>query len=267
MWAGWKISRRHKLIFSKFKSKVRAENKERGVSMLCSLSKDELTKYVGKQLVNLFPDTQEFVCEGGADMRRAMDMALERTERCFSHIKVRGYREGNQVRFYHLHSDQYATFLWFLANSLWKISGNQPSSLQLCDKLILLNKTLHGFWVSYKNCLPDIFLLSHPVGTVLGNANYSDGLVVMQNVTVNTGSGDWTKSVHLGRGLLLSAGAAIIGDVSVGDRCSIGIGCTVYKQNLPDDSVAYRDRNGVFSVKRLKPDEMCVASRVFDFEM
>lgn len=230
--------------------------------MICSLSKDELTRYIGKQLINLFPDSQEFQ---GDDVCLAMDMALERTERCFSHIRVRGYREGGQARFYHLHSDQYATFLWFLANSLWKVSGSRPP--HFCDRLILLNKTLHGFWVSYKNCLPDVFLLSHPVGTVLGNACYSDGLVVMQNVTVNTGSGDWTKSVKLGRGLFLSAGSAIIGDVTVGDRCSVGVGCTVYKQDLLSDSIAYRNRDGAFSVKRLKPDEVCAAAHYFDFEL
>lgn len=133
--------------------------------------------------------------------------------------------------------------------------------------MILLNRALHGFWVSYKNCLPEVFLLSHPVGTVLGNAHYSDGLVVMQNVTVNTGSGDWTKSVRLGRGLFLSAGAAIIGDVSVGDCCSVGVGCTVYKQDLPDDSIAYRDKDGAFRVKSLKPDEACAAANYFDFAL
>lgn len=97
--------------------------------MICSLSKNDLMKYVGKQLANLFPDSREFM---GDDVCLAMDMALERTEQCFSHIRLRGYHEGNQVRFYHLHSDQYATFLWFLANSLWKISGTQPPPPPIC---------------------------------------------------------------------------------------------------------------------------------------
>ena len=41
-------------------------------------------------------------------------------------------------------------------------------------------------WCSYKNNLPDIFVFMHHVGTVLGNANYSDYLVALHNVTVNT---------------------------------------------------------------------------------
>lgn len=63
---------------------------------------------------------------------------------------------------YSLHS----AFLYFYANSIWKL-GNDTT---LSDKLIVLNRALLGMWCSYKNHLPNIFVFGHPVGTVLGNA-------------------------------------------------------------------------------------------------
>ena len=98
-------------------------------------------------------------------------------ENCFKYINIPAYSDNKgQTFFSYLHSDQYAHFLYYLSNSLWKISQNKP----ICDKLIYLNKALNGFFYSYKGSLPDIFFLGHPVGSVLGNANYSDFLVVFQ---------------------------------------------------------------------------------------
>lgn len=70
-----------------------------------------------------------------------------------------------------------------MSNSLWNLSGNTI----LCSKIINLNKYLNGMFYSYKCKLPEIFLFAHPVGSIIGNASYSDGLVVFQNVTINTG--------------------------------------------------------------------------------
>lgn len=97
---------------------------------------------------------------------------------------LRNYRaENGEACFSHLHSDQYSQFLYFLSNSLWNLSGNTI----LCSKIINLNKYLNGMFYSYKCRLPEIFLFAHPVGSIIGNASYSDGLVVFQNVTINTG--------------------------------------------------------------------------------
>ena len=133
--------------------------------MILSLPTQELYEYVNAQTGMYFPDG----CTRGGD-RGAFDLALERLEYCFSHISTKGYQENGQARFYHLHMDQYSAFLYYYANSIWKLEGNTA----FADKLILLNRALSGMWFSYKNNLPDIFLFMHPVGTVLGNANYSD---------------------------------------------------------------------------------------------
>ena len=100
-------------------------------------------------------------------------------------------------------------------------------------------------WCSYKNNLPDIFLLGHPVGTVLGNANYSNYLVVLQNATVNTIRDVEDKwLLNIGKGAYLSAGAKIIGNSSIGDWCTVGVNTVLHNKLLPDNHLAYNDSDG-----------------------
>jgi serine O-acetyltransferase len=225
--------------------------------MILSLGRKELQAYVARQLETFFPDGHRL--EGG-DVDQALDLALERTEHCFRHIALPAYFDEGQARFSHLHSDQYGQFLYFFSNSLWKLSANKPA----CDRLILLNKALNGMFYSYKCALPSIFLFGHPSGTIIGNAVYSDFLVVFQNVTVNTDADpQGNPAPVLGKGLFLAAGARIIGNRPVGDRVSVGVDAVVYNEAIPDDSVVMRDRHGEIRVERRKKDE-CMAQRYFN---
>jgi serine O-acetyltransferase len=76
----------------------------------------------------------------------------------------------------------------------------------------------------YDTKLPEIFLVIHGVGTVLGKAQYSNYFVVYQGCTIGSNHG---KYPVLGRGLGLGANAAIIGACRVGDDVSIGMGTAV----------------------------------------
>lgn len=226
--------------------------------MHISLSKAELKEYVSKQLWSYFPDRYEFK---GEDVDRAFECALERTENCFSYINNFAYSNNHGETFFsHLHSDQYAQFLYFFSNSLWNISENKL----ICDKIIYLNKVLNGFFYSYKAKLPDIFFFTHPVGSVIGNASYSDFLVISQNVTINTGEGKADELLpKLGKGLYLAAGAKIIGNESIGDGVSIGVDAVIYNQEIDDDMVVERTPNGNILVRNRRK-ELCKAQQYFN---
>lgn len=204
------------------------------------LGEERLYQYLSLQLETFFPDGVPFE---GEDTRRAFKTALERVEQCFVHIALPGFSdEEGHTYLSHTHTDQYAMFLYFFMNSLWKISENKA----ICNKVMTLNRALHGFFVSYKCALPGIFCIQHPVGTVLGNARYSDYLVVLQNVTVNTGvSEDGTLVPKLGKGLYLGAGSKIIGNEPIGNRCSIGVNAIVYNQKIEDDFNVISQGGGV----------------------
>lgn len=221
----------------------------------------DLKKYVGKQLHLVFPDGYEFL---GEDVDRAFYRALDRLEHCFSYINNSAYSdETGQTYFSHLHSDQYAQFLYFLSNTLWIESQNK----HMCDKIIYLNKLLNGFFFSYKCKLPDIFFLTHPVGSIIGNADYSDFLVISQNVTINTGEDTSGKLCpKLGKGLYLAAGAKIIGTETVGDRVSVGVDAVLYNQEVENDMVVERAATGEMKIRnRRKP--MCKAQQYFRVEI
>lgn len=225
--------------------------------MKLSLDRNELKRYLAAQLAYYFPDN---IRMEGRDIDVAMDTALERLEYCFKHLTFPSYcTDDGQTHFYHLNGDQYAQFLYYFSNSLWNHSQNKP----ICDKIIYLNRVLNNFFFSYKGKLPDIFFLGHPIGTVLGNAVYSDYLVVFQNVTVNTSqTPDGGAAPILGKGLFLGAGAKIIGNRPIGDRVSISVDTVIYNQAIGDDMVAVTDYNGKVLIKDRKK-EICMAQNYF----
>lgn len=225
--------------------------------MIMSLTKAELKGYLGAQLETFFPDKYRFM---GSDIDSAIDTGLERLEHCFKEISFPAYSDdAGQTYFSHLHADQYAQFLYFFSNSLWRSSQNKP----VCDKIMYLNRTLNNFFFSYKGALPDIFFLGHPIGTVIGNAVYSDYLVLLQNVTINTSSDEeGNPAPRLGKGLFLGAGAKIIGNKPIGDRVSISVDTVVYDQEIGDDKVVTTSKDGSIEIKnRIKAT--CSAQNYF----
>lgn len=228
--------------------------------MNISISSKELKEYVENQINTFFPDRYNFK---GKDVDIAFELALERIEECFRVINQPGYHnEKGEIFFSHLHSDQYASFIYFLSNSLWNISQNRP----LCDKLLQLNRTLFTIFISYKNNLCDHFFLGHAYGTILGNAKYSDYLVVSQGCTVNSSTdnaGDWAPVI--GKGVFLGAHAKIIGNKSIGNRVLIGVNAMIYNQEVPDDYIVM-NIDGKNIIKQRSKDT-CFAQNYFNVKL
>lgn len=227
--------------------------------MKLSLEKRMLMEYTKRQLEFYVPDGYIISDEV---FEISLEIALDRCEKCFKHILLPGYHKEKNVFFYHLHQDQHATFLYFLGNTLWKEYGEKI----LCDKLMNLNRILHNFFLSYKCPMPDIFILAHPVGSIIGNANYSDGLYISQNVTINTHINSEGKlDLDIGRGCFLGAGAKIIGNRPIGDRVSIGVDTLIYNKEIKNDSVCLKDNSGKVLIRE-RINEKCKASEFFDLD-
>ncbi len=227
--------------------------------MKVSLSENELLEYVALQLENFFPD--KVYCKD-SEVKSALSIALQRVEKCFKHIILHGYRtESGEANFSHMHTDQYSQFLYYFSNTLW----TEYQRNDICDKIIALNKMLNGMFYSYKCKLPDIFLFGHPVGSVIGNADYSDYLVIFQNVTINTNfDADGNAAPKLGKGLFLGSGAKIIGNKSVGDRVSLGVDAVVYNQEIPDNSIVLKDSYSGKQILKTNIGGPCKAQSFFD---
>ena len=184
--------------------------------MQLSLSRTDLALYVRKQFENLFPDEADLT-----DLPHLVDLALGRVEHCFSGVRLKGFSDAGQPHFSHRHSDQYAIFLYYLANSTFREKPGHP----IADKAYTLNKALHALDAYYEVQLPDVFAVQHPVGTVLGRATYSDFFICYHNCTVGANLDHDYPS--FGRGVVMYGGSRVIGRTSVGDNTFVSTGAIV----------------------------------------
>ncbi|MDC7955502.1 hypothetical protein PKF05_06640 [Fusobacterium simiae] len=227
--------------------------------MIISLSENGLLEYIIKQINNFFPDKRVEITD---DIKKSFKLSLSRLEYCFSFIKNSAYNKNGIVTFDHLHTDQYLQFIYFWANTHWRIGYDENFSKKLGN----LHRYLSGMFLSYKCELPDIFFIFHSVGTVIGNASYDNFLVISQSVTINTGEIINNKrSPILGRGLYLATHAKIIGNQSIGDYVSIGVEAASYKNDIPSNSVIINVRGK--NVIKQRKHSMCFAQNFFNIDI
>lgn len=214
--------------------------------MQLSLPQSDLAGYVSRQMSAIFPD-RDIVAR---DLQPSVAVALERTEFCFSRTHAKYYSDGAQTVFNHLNTDQYATFLYFLANTTYK-AEEDPT---FASKLYALNKALHSIDAFYEVELPDIFLFQHPVGTVLGRGTYAPYLVVYQRCTVGANlEGDHPS---MNEGVILFGGSAVIGNCNIGGNCWLSAGTLVMDTDLPGDSVVF-GRSPELTIRPTRRDVVC----------
>lgn len=201
--------------------------------MNLSLEYNEFKDYVLKQMEHFFPDKQIL---NHHNFIKAFSIALDRTEFCFKHIAIKSYCDNGTTYLNHLHANQYAVFLWFLSNTVWVDLQND----KVANKLYCLNRALNGFSCSYEAKLPNIFLLLHIVGTVLGKAEYSDFFVVAHGCSVGAHHGVYPR---IGKGVAMLPHSSIIGKCSIGNRVSLGVNSMSYERDVPDNTMVYVDKN------------------------
>jgi serine O-acetyltransferase len=223
--------------------------------MQLSLSKEDLASYISSQVNNLFPDKNTV---RPSMLSQALDKSLNRLEHCFSQVSYKHYSHEGQTFLNHLYTDQYLVFLWFLANTVWKESGND----QLASKLYYLNKSLHGFDCMYNTGLPDIFLVFHGVGTMLGKAEYADYFVVLQGCTVGSQKGEYPR---FGKGVGMAANSSVIGNCKMGDRTTISTRTTLFSKDLDADTTVFM--NWESGKQEIKQAKNCYAQQFFTIDL
>jgi serine O-acetyltransferase len=83
-------------------------------------------------------------------------------------------------------------------------------------------------------------MLDHGTGLVIGEtAVVGDNVSMLQNVTLGgTGKSDQDRHPKIGNGVLIGAGAKVLGNIRVGDCSRIGAGSVVLKEVPPRVTVA-----------------------------
>jgi len=83
-------------------------------------------------------------------------------------------------------------------------------------------------------------MLDHGTGLVIGEtAVVGDNVSMLQNVTLGgTGKSDQDRHPKIGNGVLIGAGAKVLGNINIGDCSRIGAGSVVLKEVPPRVTVA-----------------------------
>ncbi len=196
-----------------------------------------LSEYVCRQLQTIFPDNHN----PKENINLNTEEALEKVLFSIKHVKYKGFNV-----FSHLQSDLYAQYIYYLSNIIWKKQQDKTTA----SKLFYLNKTLHGFNCMYDTELPEIFLFTHPVGTVIGKAKYSNYTVFCQNVTVGMHQ---NKTPVLGEKLFLAPQSVILGDCTIADNCAISVSSLIINENVPAKSIVFGRSPGII-IKENKRD-------------
>lgn len=215
-----------------------------------TLSDTQLAAYVSSQLNTFFPDGSPV---SSAILGEHIPAALRRLETCFQKIRRKYFFEDGETVFDHLHGDHYAMFLYLLSNTMHRADGDE----RICTKIFLLNKALHGIDAYFSVKLPNIFLFIHPVGTVLGNAEYSDYFVVYQNCGI--GADETGLYPRFGEGVIMYARSSVLGESEIGHDVVIGADSFIINTQVPAHSVVV----GKFPHHRVIPNSRTVMDRAF----
>jgi len=201
--------------------------------MQIEISHNSLVSLIIKQLDSLFffyRSQEEDI------LKSCIDIALDRTEYCFSHSNSRFHhyhRESGETFFNPFNSDHYAIFLYYLSHSIFV---DYPKAGTLADRVFYLNKALNGLDLYYEVKMPEIFFAVHPVGSVIGIAEYGDFFLFSQNCTVGA-----NKDIcpRIGQNVQMMPGSAIVGDCTVEDNVIISANSYVKDTDIASCSIVF----------------------------
>tara|TARA_B100001989_G_C24550071_1_gene473804 strand:+ start:1566 stop:2243 length:678 start_codon:yes stop_codon:yes gene_type:complete len=197
--------------------------------MRLSLQKNDLIIYIKLLLNNHFPDNHSTKLNND-NLSSLIDDTLDKIEFCFKNIRLKYYNINNDVSFNHLHTDHMCMFLCYMAH----VGYQRDYDELLLNKISYLNKILHGLDIWFNVKLPDILLMVHPIGTVIGNAKFSDFIEIHQNVTIGSSFSDMVYP-SFGRGICLYPNSSIIGTCNIGDNVTFGINSSIINTDIPSN--------------------------------
>jgi serine O-acetyltransferase len=197
--------------------------------MKLAINRLELDTLVGRQISNMFllSSTEHDL------LRDAIEGALERTRHCFAHTDNKYYRRDGVVYFNPFHAAQYCIFLYFLSR---EVRAREADPALLADRVYYLNRALNSVDLFYEVELPSIFMLDHPLGSVMGRAKYGDYFRFAQNCTVGNNNDLYPE---IGRHVTMMSGSKIIGRSRIGDGVILAANSYVKDQDVPSDSTVF----------------------------
>jgi serine O-acetyltransferase len=112
---------------------------------------------------------------------------------------------------------------WRVANWLWRQGRTDVALLLQSASSEQLQVSIHP-----SASIGTSVFLDHATGIIVGSlVSIGDEVTILQNVTIGRKEADPGRAPRIGRGVLLSSGATILGDLCVGDFAKVGAGSVV----------------------------------------
>ena len=112
---------------------------------------------------------------------------------------------------------------WRVSNWLWQRNRRDLALLLQSESSDSLQVSIHP-----SASIGTAVFLDHATGIVIGSfVTIGDEVTILQNVTIGRNVETPNRAPRIGRGVLLSTGSTIIGDISIGDFAKIGAGSVV----------------------------------------
>lgn len=181
----------------------------------------------------------------------AMERAMERFKLCSSALTGVKELTKEEIELNPYHTVQYGIFLYYLSNELGRMNSCEDAA-----KVYYLNKIMHGVDWYFEIKLPVHFWAEHPIGGVLGRAQYGDYFFVYQGVTVGGNpKDDIIYYPTLGNRVIMYANSMVIGKSNIGNNVILASNTYVKDENIPDYSIVF-GRSPNLVVKRISKEEM-----------
>lgn len=162
---------------------------------------------------------------------------------------TRLYKDGDMV-FNPMHTVTWAIFLYRLSRLLY-LAGN----IYEADCVYYLNKIMNSVEWFYQVELPEHFMAEHPLGSVLGKAQYSDYLFVYQGTTIG-GNRKKGKLYYpkLGKNVVLYANATILGETTIGNNVIVSSNTYIINEKVPDNCIVFGQSPNIVIKEKSEPE-------------
>lgn len=133
-------------------------------------------------------------------------------------------------------SVMYCNYLYWVSRLLYC-----KGAVRIADKVYYLNKMMNSVELFYEVKLPDIWSCAHPLGSVMGKADYGDYFYFYQGCTVG---GNFKKDgtiiyPKIGKYVKMFSNSKILGNSKIGDNVIISANCYIKNQDVPNDTIVF----------------------------
>jgi serine O-acetyltransferase len=168
-------------------------------------------------------------------IQAAIPKAMKIMEENYTSMPSKRFCDNGKMIFSPYHSVTWSIFLYRVARIL-----NNQSFEREADVVYYLNKIMHSVDWYHGIDLPVHFMAEHPLGSVLGRAEYNDYLFVYQGTTVggNRKNGKLFYP-HLGNNVVLYANSTVLGDTKIGDNVIVSANSYLINETVPSNSIVF----------------------------